>query len=139
MRAAGFQKPRMVNVVRLHAWALRFSNSITMQFKGIITHVGSPKSGVSKKTGKEWSSQEFVVRDDTGKYPESFVFEVFNKEIGASVGDEVEVLFEGDAREYNGRYFNSLKAYKVTLLAQGQVETPREYAPLQEEEGQLPF
>lgn len=110
-----------------------------MQFKGIITHVGSPKSGVSKKTGKEWSSQEFVVRDDTGKYPESFVFEVFNKEIGANVGDEVEVLFEGDAREYNGRYFNSLKAYKVTLLAQGQAETPREYAPLQEEEGQLPF
>lgn len=113
-----------------------------MQFKGIIQTILPIRQGVSSKSGNPWRSQEFVVRDDTQKFPESYVFEVFNKDIGAQVGDEVEVLFEGDAREYNGRFFNSLKAFKITLLtkAQSQEEQKqRDYAPKQEEEGQLPF
>ena len=114
-----------------------------MQFKGIIQTILPIRQGVSSKSGNPWRSQEFVVRDDTQKFPESYVFEVFNKDIGAQVGDEVEVSFDGDAREYNGRWYNSLRAFKVTLLtplAKGQVDnTPKDYAPKQEEEGQLPF
>ena len=112
-----------------------------MQFKGKITNILPEKTGISSKSGREWRSQEFVVRDDSGRFPESFVFEVFNREIGAAAGDEVEVLFEGDAREYNGRFYNSLRAYRITPLSQAapQQQPTNDYVPPQPEQAELPF
>ena len=94
-----------------------------MTFKGIIQAILPEKSGVSKTSGKEWRTQEFVVRNDEGKFPETFVFSVFNKDIGAQVGDEVEVRFDGNAHEWQSRWFNDLRAYDIVVL------TPLAQAP----------
>lgn len=110
-----------------------------MIFKGIIVAILPERSGVSQKSGKEWRSQQFVVRDETQKYPETYVFEVFNKEIPAAVGDSVEIKFEGDAHEYNGRWYNSLRAYEIIPLTQQQPVRNDTQTPQYQDEGQLPF
>ena len=112
-----------------------------MIFKGIIQAILPPRTGISQKSGKEWKTQQFVVRDDTQKYPETFVFEVFNKEIGAAAGDSVEVRFEGDAHEYNGKWYNSLRAYEVIRLIPMVQPTPvvNDTPTPKQEEDQLPF
>lgn len=99
-----------------------------MIFQGIIQVILPEKSGVSQKSGKEWRTQEFVVKNNEGKYPETMVFSVFNKDIGASEGDEVDVRFEGNAREYNGRWYNDLRAFEVTVL---KPQAPRAQMPSQ--------
>lgn len=123
-----------------------------MNFKGKIQEVLQPRTGVTK-AGKEWKVTEFVVRNDEGKYPESYLFSLFNKDIDALVGDEVEVRFEGNAREYNGRWYNDLKAYdviKLTPLAQvPRAQMPSQPVPpqpqifdqqiLEEKNDELPF
>lgn len=114
-----------------------------MVFRGTIKAISSPKNGVSQ-SGKEWRAQEFVVENDEGRFPEAYVFSVFNKEIGANVGDTVEVRFDGRAREYNGRWFNDLKAYDVQFITAGSVaQTPPQPQPEQvpppQQDDQLPF
>ena len=53
------------------------------------------------------------------QYPKKMVFEVFGadriEQFGIQTGQEVNVAFDIDAREWNGRWFNSIRAYDVRL------------------------
>lgn len=97
-----------------------------MEFTGKIVKILPPRSGVSK-SGKEWKSTSFVVENNDGRYPEGYVFETFN-DLEAKEGDRVSVLFDGRAREWEGKYFNSLNAYKVTRI-DGMVQDGRGQDP----------
>lgn len=83
-----------------------------MEFTGKVIWVGEPRSGVSK-TGKEWTSVSFVVEDTDGKFAQAAMFDLFNHEVDFVVGDVVRVMFDFRAREWNGKWFNSLSAFKV--------------------------
>lgn len=100
-----------------------------MNFSGKIIQILPARSGVSEKSGKEWKSQEFVVENNEGQFPCSLVFNAFNREIGADVGDIVYVQFDGRAREYNGRWFNSLDAYSITKPQPQAMYQPQGYQP----------
>ena len=97
-----------------------------MEFTGKIVKILPTRSGVSK-SGKEWKSTSFVVENNEGRYPEGYVFETFN-DLEAKEGDRVSVLFDGRAREWEGKYFNSLNAYKVTRI-DGMVQDGRGQDP----------
>ena len=85
-----------------------------MIIKGKIIVVVPKRSGFSQ--GKEWVNQSFVL-ETVGEYPERVVFEVFGADkinaANISVGDEVSIDFNFKAHEYNGRWFNSVSAWKV--------------------------
>ena len=90
-----------------------------MQFKGKIKAILPERTGTSQSSGKPWRSQEFVVEDDTQRFPLSFVFNTFNKDLSQfAVGDIVIVSFDGEAREWQGKWFNRLNAYQIVHESQ---------------------
>ena len=74
------------------------------------------KSGVSQRTGEQWQSREYVIETQE-QYPEKMCFEVFGtdklKEVNIRNNDFIKVHFDITAREYNGKWYNSIRAWKV--------------------------
>lgn len=94
-----------------------------MEFKGKIIKVFEARGGVSKSTGKEWKSQDYLIQETSGEYPKKMVFNVFGDKIAElhiTEGEELTVHFDIDAREFNGRFFNDVRAWKVERDANAQ-------------------
>ena len=79
------------------------------------------KSGVSKKTGEQWQSREYVIETQE-QYPKKMCFEVFGtdklKDFNIRNNDLIKVHFDITAREYNGKWYNSIRAWKVEHVNQ---------------------
>lgn len=90
-----------------------------MEFTGKIIAVLPPRGGISK-SGNEWKVQEYVI-EDHGQYPRKMCFDVFGAEkieqFHIQEGEELTVSFDVDAREYQGRWYNSIRAWKVDRVA----------------------
>ena len=93
-----------------------------MELTGKIIAVLPANSGVSNRTGNPWMSQEFVI-EVPGQYPRKCVFRVFGedriKQFNIQQGEDLTIQFDIDAHEYNGRWFNEIRAYNVV---RGQVQ-----------------
>ncbi len=87
-----------------------------MEITGKIIAALTPRSGTSSRTGNTWMSQEFVIETHE-QYPRKCVFTVFGedrlKEMNIQVGAEMTVSFDIDAHEYNGRWFNDIRAWRA--------------------------
>lgn len=85
-----------------------------------------PRGGVSQRTGNSWKSQEFVIETHE-QYPKKCVFTVFGEDklsqMNIQQGDELTVSFDIDAHEYNGRWFNDIRAWKVERVQAQDVPT----------------
>lgn len=72
------------------------------------------RSGVSARG--EWKSQEFVITTEE-QYPKMVCFQVFGEDrinsFALQLGEVVKVSFDISAHEYQGRFFNSINAWKV--------------------------
>lgn len=92
-----------------------------MEFTGRIIQVLEPRGGVSNRTGNPWKTQEFVIEESMGQYPKRMVFNVFGEEnlnrFNIQVGQELTISFDINAREYNGRWFNDIRAWNVVPAA----------------------
>ena len=120
-----------------------------MELTGKIIAVMQPRSGVSQRTGNSWMMQDYVM-EIPGQYPRHMVFNIFGedriKQFNIQQGEDVTVSFDIDAREFNGRWYNTLRAWRVAgggLLkqlpdAQSQPVQPTQPAPPPVESG-LPF
>lgn len=99
-----------------------------MELTGKIIAVLPANSGVSSRTGNPWMSQEYVI-EVPGQYPRKCVFRIFGedriKQFNIQNGEEVTVSFDIDAHEYNGRWFNEIRAYNVTRGAAPVAATPQ--------------
>lgn len=88
-----------------------------MELTGKIIIVQPERSGVSQRTGTEWKVQEYVLETINEQFPRKMVFEVFGADRIASfnikAGEVMTVSFDIDAREYNGRWYNQIRAWKV--------------------------
>ena len=88
-----------------------------MELQGKIILALPERSGVSARG--EWKSQDFVVETHEA-YPRKMVFSVFGADrlqrFNIQVGQEVLVSFDIDAHEYNGRWFNNIRAFDVRLV-----------------------
>ncbi len=98
-----------------------------LKIKGKLSKILDVESGTSAK-GKEWAKQGFVV--DTGdQYNPEAAFSVFGQEKidnlnSVSIGDEVTVLFNVQSREWKGKYFTNLDAFKILTDEAGSTEEP---------------
>lgn len=62
-----------------------------------------------------WSSQDFVV-EIPGQYPRDVAVTVFNGRVdiaSLAIGDNVKVSIDLSSREYQGRWYTSVTAWKV--------------------------
>lgn len=99
------------------------------------------KSGVSQRTGEQWQSREYVIETQE-QYPKKICFEVFGidklQEFNIRNNDLIKVHFDISAREYNGKWYNSIRAWKVEHVNQdanvvvgtaNQVSAPAQQTP----------
>ena len=98
-----------------------------MELTGTIIAVMPAKSGVSARTGNSWMTQEYVI-EVPGQYPRRCVFSIFGedriKQFAIQQGEQnVTVQFDIDAHEYNGRWFNEIRAYNF-IRANQQAAAP---------------
>lgn len=85
-----------------------------MDITGKIIAVLPTRSGTSAK-GTQWSSQTAVIETHE-QYPKKVAFDVLGEritEFNLQVGEEVTVSFDINARGFNGKWFNSVNAWKV--------------------------
>ena len=88
---------------------------MSLSVKGRVIQVLDEQRGTSK-SGNEWKKQEFVVETEE-QFPKKVCFTLFNDKISQaqnlSIGDEVEVSFSVESREFNGRWYHNINAWKV--------------------------
>jgi hypothetical protein len=87
-----------------------------MELTGRIIAVLPAQSGVSARTGNSWMSQDYVI-EVPGQYPRKCLFRIFGedriKQFNIQQGEDLTVQFDIDAHEFNGRWFNDIRAYNV--------------------------
>ena len=98
-----------------------------MEITGKIIAVLPANSGTSARTGNPWMSQTYVI-ETQGQYPKKLAFDVFGeeriKQFNIQQGEELTVRFDFDAHEYNGRWFNQIRAYNVEKIGQQTTQQP---------------
>lgn len=87
-----------------------------LSVKGNVSNILPVESGTSK-AGKEWKKQGFVI--NTGEqFNPDICFSVFGEDklqmvSELKVGEEVEVHFNLSSREFNGKYYHNIDAWRV--------------------------
>lgn len=71
----------------------------------------------------DWSKQEFIVEYKEGNFPSTACFNVWGadkvRELEAfQVGDMVRVSFNVSSREFNGRWYTDLRAWRIAPQTQ---------------------
>ena len=90
-----------------------------MEIQGKVIAVLPERSGVSARG--EWKSQTLVIETQE-QYPKKMAFDVFGADrlaqFNIQSGEVINVSFDIDAHEYQGRYFNQIRAWNVTKVSQ---------------------
>lgn len=92
------------------------------EISGQIIAVLPTRSGTSAR-GTEWSSQTAVI-ETKEQYPKKVAFDVMGADriaqFNLQVGEYVTVSYDVEAREYNGKWWNSVRAWNVVRVSQQQ-------------------
>ena len=84
-----------------------------MNIKGKIVQIVDEQSGESAKG--PWRKQEYILETD-GQYPKQICFMVWNDKIDEFAireNESVDVSIDLESREYNGRWYTDVRAWKV--------------------------
>ena len=89
-----------------------------MEITGKIIAALPPRAGTSSQ-GKAWQSNTYVLETQE-QYPKRVAFDVFGAEriaqFGIQLGETLTVAIDIDAHEYNGRWFNDIRAWRAVPL-----------------------
>lgn len=87
-----------------------------MELTGKIIAEFNERGGISSRTGTEWKVKSYVL-EVPGDFPRKMVFDVFGVDrlqaFNIQIGEELTVFFDIDAHEYNGRWFNDIRAFRI--------------------------
>ena len=87
-----------------------------MELTGKIIAEFNERGGVSNRTGNEWKAKSYVL-EVPGDFPRKLVFDVFGVDrlqaFNIQIGELLTVHFDIDAHEYNGRWFNDVRAFRI--------------------------
>ncbi len=95
-----------------------------MDIKGRVIQLLALQTGEGKNG--TWKKQDFVIETD-GQYPKKVCISAWGDKINESalqIGNEVNISFDVESREYNGRWYTDLKAWKIDTLGAGAAEQP---------------
>jgi hypothetical protein len=117
---------------------------IKMDINGKIIQLLGVQTGQGKNG--TWKKQDFIL--ETGDtYPKKVCIAVWGDKIDMSqfrIGDAIQVSFDVESREYNGRWYTDVKAWKVVSAGnspvQGKDEPPVFNGPIDSmPDDDLPF
>ena len=118
---------------------------MSFSVKGKLSRKLNIESGTSK-AGKEWKKQSFLL--DTGnQYNPEICFQLFGEEKiellnHHNEGDQIEVSFNLSSKEFNGRYFHNIDAWRIESISNKdsiETEISQEFNSPATEEDDLPF
>jgi hypothetical protein len=102
------------------------------KMKGVLKVI-NPSVQVSEK----FTKREFVLNEPHDQYPQDILFQLTQKNVDVLdkfvEGQEVEVSFRIRGREYNGKYFNNIEAWRIEAIGEMPSTSPAK------EEDVLPF
>ena len=84
-----------------------------MEITGKIVEILEEQSGQSAKGG--WRKQQYILETE-GQYPKKVCFMAWGDKIDdfqIKNNDQVEVSIDIESREFNGRWYTDVKAWKV--------------------------
>ncbi|MDR1555702.1 MAG: DUF3127 domain-containing protein [Tannerellaceae bacterium] len=97
-----------------------------------------PAQGGTSKNGNEWKKQEYVL-ETHDQFPKKVCFQFFGADRIAQanirMGEELTVFFDIESREYQGRWFTNINAWKVEHKTEGdpaanqELSTPEHFVP----------
>lgn len=91
-----------------------------MELEGTLITKLAVQSGKSARG--DWAKQEFVIEYQDGNFPTKVCFNVWGadkvKELGSfRLGEKIHVSFNISSREYNGKWYTDLRAWRITSSA----------------------
>lgn len=110
-----------------------------MEVSGMIVAVMPLRTGESARG--PWKSQDYVIEfyEDNAQYSSKMMFNVFGDNVdrfNIQQGQQYTVSFNINAREYQGRYYNDLRAWRVVPFNGQQ---PQPAAPQYTQQPQAPI
>ncbi len=118
-----------------------------MEITGKIIAILDPRSGVLQ-SGNEWKSQSYVI-ETVEQYPKKCCFDIFGAdkidECNIQIGEVLTVHIDIDARQWNDRWFNSIRGWKITREVEEKKEDEKspvidsKLSITEEEKENLPF
>lgn len=107
-----------------------------MQLTARLVQVLPAQTGQGKNG--EWRKQDIILETD-GQYPKKVCVTVWGDKLNhlsLNAGDVLTVDFDIESREYNGKWYNDIKAWKVAAgVATG---APQPYSPNPSQAGSYP-
>ncbi len=91
-----------------------------MDINGKVIQVMTEQTGQGKNG--QWRKLEFVIETSSQQYPKKICFSIWGEKIDSAnlkMGDDVVVSFDPESREYNGKWYTDLRAWKVIKNASG--------------------
>jgi len=107
-----------------------------MEYKGTLI-----RKSDAVRVSEKFVKREFVVSDNAPSYPQTLLFELTQdrcKEIDdINAGDEINIHYQLKGREWKNpegvlKVFNTLNAFKVSVVKKGTASAPQSSAPQQE-------
>lgn len=97
-----------------------------IEVEGVIIKEYPPREGTSKTSGNPWKSQDYVIQTRDA-YPRTCLFNVFGadriEQFNIHQGDTVHVWLDINARAWQDRYFNDIRAFRVDHIDPNAVPT----------------
>ena len=92
-----------------------------IEFTGVIIAALPVQQGTSKRDGKPWAKQEFVIEELNQRYPSRICFQVFGsdklQQFNIGQGEILTVHLSpsaNQAQDGSGRWFNQVDCWKVS-------------------------
>ena len=110
---------------------------MALELEGRIVRKLAVQTGSSARGA--WSKQEFVFEYQEGNFPTQVCMNVWGEDKVRDldkyqVGDKVKIAFNLSSREYNGRWYTDVRAWRIepadAQKAAPQVQTPGFSAPV---------
>lgn len=99
-----------------------------MEIKGRIIQILPLVSGVSSKG--EWKKQEYILETEA-QYPKKVCFNCWGDKVdqfNIQMGEELIISVDVESREFNGRWYTDVRAWKVDRAAAMQQEAAPSFA-----------
>jgi hypothetical protein len=96
-----------------------------MEVRGKIIAVQPVQTGEGKNG--TWKKQDYVIEyEQNTQYPRKMMFNLWGDKIdqyNIQAGQSLRVSFDIDCREYNGRWYNDIRAWKIESDEDASAET----------------
>ena len=115
-----------------------------MNIIGKITELLPLQTGMSKNG--QWRKQDIIIETE-GQYPKKVCVSIWGDKINESqlvIGNHLDISFELESREFNGKWYTDVKAWKISISEKTTHQKPVDFdlstiENIEEEDDVLPF